>query len=552
MSTTEQAPATPTADSSNGAGQIEVRCPADDRVVGHIPRQTPEQVAAIAAELRAAQPEWEALGPKGRSKVLLDWLDWIFDNEKRILGMVQEETGKSWGDTTIETLVAVEVINYYTKHAEEFLEDKTLRPHGPAYLGKKLRVHAKPYQLVGIIMPWNYPLGMPMMDVPGALLSGAAVMTKPSEFTPLAWTEVVRGFREEIGAPKIMASVLGDGPTGVAVVDEVDMIQFTGSTGTGRKIGVRAAERLIPASLELGGKDAMVVLSDANVDRAVGGAIWGAFFNSGQSCISVERAYVEAPVYDEFVDKLTAEASKLRVGMDTSRDFSKDYGALANERQMEIVERHVSDAIEHGARVATGGKRASEEGLFYEPTVLVDVDHSMACMREETFGPTIPVMKVADEEEAVRLANDSPYGLGGQRLDRRPRARAASGQAARGGRNQREQRDDGRVPVPAADGRLEGIRHRHPVRRAQRHPQVLPPAGVLRRAGRPQVGDALVPVHGAQVQPVGADGAAARGARLAPAPEPDAAALNPGARRRRRSAGRRPGGCALAGPVNAR
>ena len=412
MSTTEQAPATPTADSSNGAGQIEVRCPADDRVVGHIPRQTPEQVAAIAAELRAAQPEWEALGPKGRSKVLLDWLDWIFDNEKRILGMVQEETGKSWGDTTIETLVAVEVINYYTKHAEEFLEDKTLRPHGPAYLGKKLRVHAKPYQLVGIIMPWNYPLGMPMMDVPGALLSGAAVMTKPSEFTPLAWTEVVRGFREEIGAPKIMASVLGDGPTGVAVVDEVDMIQFTGSTGTGRKIGVRAAERLIPASLELGGKDAMVVLSDANVDRAVGGAIWGAFFNSGQSCISVERAYVEAPVYDEFVDKLTAEASKLRVGMDTSRDFSKDYGALANERQMEIVERHVSDAIEHGARVATGGKRASEEGLFYEPTVLVDVDHSMACMREETFGPTIPVMKVADEEEAVRLANDSPYGLG--------------------------------------------------------------------------------------------------------------------------------------------
>lgn len=411
MSTTEQVPAAMDT-ASNGAGQIEVQNPATGEVVGHIPRQTPEEVAAMAAELRAAQPEWEALGPKGRSKFLRAWLDWIFDNEKRILEMVQSETGKSWGDTSIETMVAVEVINYYTKNAEDFLADKSARPHGPAYLGKKLRVHAKPYQLVGIILPWNYPLGMPMMDVPGALLSGAAVMTKPSEFTPLAWTECVRGFREEIGAPKIMASVLGDGPAGAAVVDQVDMIQFTGSTNTGRKIAVRAAERLIPSSLELGGKDAMVVLDDANIDRAVGGAVWGGFFNAGQSCISVERVYVEEPVYDEFVAKLTDQVSKLRVGMDTEQDFSKDFGALANEKQMEIVERHVKEATDSGAKAATGGKRASEEGLFFEPTVLVDVDHTMSCMREETFGPTIPVMKVRNEEEAIQLANDSPYGLG--------------------------------------------------------------------------------------------------------------------------------------------
>jgi acyl-CoA reductase-like NAD-dependent aldehyde dehydrogenase len=253
---------------------------------------------------------------------------------------------------------------------------------------------------------------MPMMDVPGALMSGAAVMTKPSEYTPLAWTEVIRGFREEIGAPPIIASVTGAGGAGAAVVDEVDMIMFTGSTRTGRKIGVRAAERLIPASLELGGKDAMIVLSDADLDRAVGGAIWGGLFNAGQSCIATERVYVEEPVYDEFVGKLTEKVSELRQGMDPAGKFETEFGAMANESQLEIVERHVQDAVDKGARALTGGKRA-ERGFFYPPTVLVDVDHTMACMREETFGPTLPVMKVKDEDEAIRLANDSPYGLGG-------------------------------------------------------------------------------------------------------------------------------------------
>jgi acyl-CoA reductase-like NAD-dependent aldehyde dehydrogenase len=412
MSTTEQAPAAMTTDAATNGAQIEVTCPADGRVVGHIPIQGPEEIAAMAAQLRSAQPEWEAMGPEGRAKALYAWLDWIFDNEQRILEMVQNETGKSWGDTSIETMVAVEVINYYCKHAKEFLADQKFTPHGPAYLGKKLRVHAKPHQLVGIILPWNYPLGMPMMDVPGALLSGAAVLTKPSEVTPLAWTEVVRGFREEIGAPPIMASALGDGSTGAAVVDQVDMIQFTGSTRTGRKIGVRAMERLIPSSLELGGKDAMIVLDDANLDRAVGGAIWGGYFNAGQSCISVERIYVEEPVYDEFVSKLTQRVNELRQGMDAPGSLETDFGAMATEQQLEIVERHVNDAIEKGARAVTGGKR-SDQGLFFEPTVLVDVDHTMACMREETFGPTLPVMKVKDEDEAVEMANDSPYGLAG-------------------------------------------------------------------------------------------------------------------------------------------
>jgi acyl-CoA reductase-like NAD-dependent aldehyde dehydrogenase len=411
MATVEK-PAAGSAAPSAQPPELAVYCPADGRLVGSVPDMRAADVAAVAADLRRAQPAWEALGPDGRARHLLAWLDWIFDNEGRILEMVQAESGKSSGDTKIETLVAAEVINYYAKHGPEFLAPRSVKPHNAAGATKRMRLYHRPYQLVGQIFPWNYPLGMPMMDVPPALMAGAAVMCKPSEVTPLAWTECVRGWNEEIGAPPVLGVVNGAGAAGAAVVDEVDMIMFTGSTATGRATAVRAAERLIPASLELGGKDAMIVLDDADLDRAVGGAVWGGLFNAGQSCIAIERVYVQEPVYDEFVSRLTAKVSELRTGMDEMDAWATEFGALANDRQMEIVESHVQDAVDRGARVLTGGKR-SEPGLFYPPTVLVDVDHTMKCMREETFGPTIPVMKVSDEHEAIRLANDSPYGLNG-------------------------------------------------------------------------------------------------------------------------------------------
>lgn len=391
---------------------VVVRNPADDTIVGTVPDMTAAEVAELAAQLRAAQPAWEALGPEGRKVHLLRWLDWIVDNKEHILGLVHREAGKSWGDAQIELLVAVEVINYYAKNSAAFLADETPSPHNVSAITKRLRLIRRPHPLVGIITPWNYPLAMPMMDVPGALMAGAAVMTKPSEVTPLAWAEVVRGWNEEIGAPPVLGLASGLGLTGAAVVDEVDMVQFTGSTATGRRIGIRAAERLIPASLELGGKDAMVVLADADLDRAVDGAVWGGLFNAGQSCIAVERVYVEAPVYDEFVERLVNAVDRIRVGHDAQGTFEADYGAMANEQQMSIVERQVADALERGARALTGGRRLAK-GLFFPPTVLVDVDHSMLAMTEETFGPLLPVMKVADEDEAVRLANDSPYGLAG-------------------------------------------------------------------------------------------------------------------------------------------
>jgi len=398
-------------DVDRGSPLLWVTNPANGLTVGSVPNMSAEQVDALARKLRAAQPEWEEIGPDQRSRHLLRWLDWIMDNDQHILGLVQQEAGKSWGDASIESVVCVEVINYYAKHGARFLADETRRPHGPASLTKKLELFRRPFQLVGIITPWNYPLAMPMMDVPGALVAGAAVLTKPSDVTPLAWSEVVRGWNEAIGAPPILGCATGLAGTGSAVVDAVDMVQFTGSTATGRRIAVRAAERLMPASLELGGKDPMIVLSDANLERAVGGAVWGGLFNSGQSCVAVERIYVEAPIYDEFVSRLTEKVASIRQGMDPQGSFATDIGAMATEAQIELVERQIADAVAKGARVVTGGKRL-DTGLFFPPTILVDVDHAMDCMRHETFGPTLPIMKVQSEDEAVRLANDSPYGLG--------------------------------------------------------------------------------------------------------------------------------------------
>jgi acyl-CoA reductase-like NAD-dependent aldehyde dehydrogenase len=364
----------------------------------------------LAAALRQAQPAWEDLGPDGRAIHLRAWRDWFLDNERRLGELVQAETGKTWNDASLEPMVVLDVINYFAKHAAEFLAPRKVAPHGPAGATKRLRLAFRPHPLVGLITPWNGPIGNPILDVVGALLAGAAVISKPSEFTPLSWAESVRGWREDIGAPPILACVTGDGTTGAAVVDEVDMIMFTGSARTGRKIAARAGERLIPCSLELGGKDAMIVLADADVDRAVSAAAWGSMLNAGQACISVERVYVEAAVYDEFVEKVTAKVTSLRVGMDQPGAFASEIGAIVTPAQLDIIDSHVRDAVSKGARVLTGGRRR-DAGLFYEPTVLVDVDHTMDCMRHETFGPTLPIMKVADEDEAIRLANDSPYGL---------------------------------------------------------------------------------------------------------------------------------------------
>ena len=244
------------------------------------------------------------------------------------------------------------------------------------------------------------------MDAIGALAAGCSVLLKPSERTPLTAEVLLRGWHDS-GAPEVLALAQGAREVSEAVIDNSDFIQFTGSCATGAKVMERAARRLTPVSLELGGKDPMIVLDDADVDLAAHAAVWGAMFNAGQTCVSVERVYVLESVYDQFVDAVVRDVKKLKMGAGQGYDF----GALIDDDQVAVTERHVRDAVAAGAKALTGGERTAGQGSFYPPTVLVDVDHSMACMTEETFGPTLPIMKVSTVEEAIRLANDSPYGL---------------------------------------------------------------------------------------------------------------------------------------------
>lgn len=387
---------------------FEVRNPATGDLAGTVPIHSADDVAAKVRELRLFQPEWEAIGPDGRKEWLLKLQDWLVDNTDHLADVLQSETGKARIDSLIDPAFAIDLTGYYARRAAKFLADEHPSPHSPLARVKTLTTVFRPYPVVGVITPWNFPLAMPAIDVIPALAAGAAVLLKPSEVTPLSALELARGW-EEIGAPPVFAVVTGAGETGAAVVDNVDYVQFTGSTPTGRKIAAAATERMIPFSLELGGKDPAIVLADADLDRAAHGIAFGGLFNAGQVCISVERVYVEAPVYEEFLKKLTAAVKEVRQGVD-GREPKFDMGALANESQAQIVQKHVEQAVDAGARLLTGGKRTGV-GTLFEPTVLADVDHSMTCMTEETFGPTLPVMKVADEAEAVRLANDSIYGL---------------------------------------------------------------------------------------------------------------------------------------------
>jgi acyl-CoA reductase-like NAD-dependent aldehyde dehydrogenase len=391
---------------------FEVRCPATGHTVGTAPVLDGDAVAAMASELRAAQPEWAEIGFAGRARWMGLWRDWLLDNEERLIALVRAESGKSTVDANFEVPVAVEVLNYYVKHAAAFLAPHHVAPHSLTMATKRRRVSYEPIQLVGLITPWNAPLGLAMLDLPAALMAGCAVLSKPSEEVPLSWMECVRGWREDLGAPLVLACATGPGTTGEAVVDTVDMVHFTGSVRTGRRIAVRAAERLIPCTLELGGKDAMIVCADADLDRAANAAVWGAFNNAGQMCVSVERVYVEAGAYEPFLARVIELTRRMRVGSETDATVRFDYGAMANESQLRLVAEHVDEAIAMGATAVTGGARMpGAAGHFFAPTVLVDVDHSMRCMREETFGPTLPIMRAATVEEAIDLANDSPYGL---------------------------------------------------------------------------------------------------------------------------------------------
>jgi len=400
--------------SGNGASAdgsaFDVHRPADGSLIRSIPIDAPERVGEVVRRVRAAQPEWESIGFAGRRRWLERFRDWLIDNEPRLADVMQEETGKVRAEAEAEAPLVSSAINYYSEHGEALLAEETPTPNILPLRVKRLRITYRPYPVVGVITPWNFPLLLALDDAVPALLAGCAVVIKPSEFTPLSTMEAVRGWREEIGGPDVLDVVNGLGETGGALIDEVDFVQFTGSDRTGKVVMKRAADTLTPVSLELGGKDPLIVLRDADLERAVNATAIGGLLNSGQACTSIERVYVEEPVYDQFVAQLAERVRELRQGTD-GRSYGAEIGAMATPAQVDIVSDHVEDARQKGARVLTGGKRKEGAGTWYEPTVIADVDHSMKVMIDETFGPVVPVMKVQDGDEAVRLANDTRYGL---------------------------------------------------------------------------------------------------------------------------------------------
>src|SRR5437868_2202485 len=390
---------------------IPVENPATGEIIASVPDLGPEVVAEIAARGRAAQPAWEAFGFDGRARVLLRAQKWLMDNAEQVVSTIVSETGKTFEDASLAEIgYAGNAFGFWAREAPNYLGDERVKSSQVLVKGKKILMRYRPLGLIGVIGPWNYPLTNSFGDCIPALAAGNSVILKPSEITPLTSLLMAEGLRE-CGLPEhVLQIATGRGGTGAALIEHVDMIMFTGSTRTGRKVAEAAARRLIPASLELGGKDPMIVLSDADLERAANFATYYSMQNAGQTCISIERVYVEESVYQEFVDKVSEKVRALRVGKPEGYG-TVEVGAITFPPQLQTIKDHVADAVQKGARVLTGGQERQGPGRFYEPTVLVDVDHSMKIMTEETFGPTLPIMKVHDAEEAVRLANDSPYGL---------------------------------------------------------------------------------------------------------------------------------------------
>jgi acyl-CoA reductase-like NAD-dependent aldehyde dehydrogenase len=391
------------------------------------------EVQAAVARAQAAQPAWAETGVRRRIAALREFQHKLHEKKSEIAEAITQEAGKPVAEAlTTEVLVVLDAARFLIDNAYRLLHDEPV-PHGN--LATKLksgRLIREPYGVVGIISPWNYPFSIPATETLAALVAGNAVVLKPSEFTSLVALEL-EALLHRAGVPKeVFQVVVGDGATGAALIhSEIDKLVFTGSVATGKRIAAAAAERLLPVVLELGGKDPMLVLDDADLDVASSAAVWGAFVNAGQTCLSVERCYVHRGVYEAFLKACVDKTKKLRVGHGLGRET--EVGPLIRERQLRIVESQVEDAVARGARVLAGGSRFPEMGAnFYHPTVLAGVTHDMRVMREETFGPVLPVMAFDTDDEAVRLANDSEFGLAasvftrdnarGERLARRIQA----------------------------------------------------------------------------------------------------------------------------------
>ncbi|WP_435362017.1 succinic semialdehyde dehydrogenase [Haloarchaeobius sp. DFWS5] len=386
-----------------------VEAPFTGNVVSEVVECAPQDVALAVDRASDAQQAWADREPADRARVVQRLHDLVLDRQDELLDLVQLESGKSRAHAFEEVLDVAATARYYGYRTEKILDSE--RRRGMVAGLTRTEVHRHPVGVVGIIAPWNYPLTLAISDAIPALLAGNAVVLKPAEQTPytaLLATEILR----EAGIPHdVFHVVTGDGATlGPALVEAVDYVSFTGSTATGREVAAAAGRNLVDCSMELGGKNPLLVLADADLDRAVRGALGACFTNAGQLCISTERLYVDDAVYDEFLERFVAAAADLDVG--PSYDYDREIGSLVSKAQLDKVESHVADARERGATVHCGGQARPDLGpYFYEPTVLTDLPKDADAACEETFGPVISVERVDSTAEAVARANDSEYGL---------------------------------------------------------------------------------------------------------------------------------------------
>lgn len=362
------------------------------------------QVESAVARAKTAQRKWAGIPVRERLRVIREFQQALYRDVDAVAALIAEETGKPKAEAlTAEVLVTLDATRFLLEEVPRLFRRERVAHGNLAMRAKRAYLQREPHGVGGIISPWNYPFSIPASEVLAALACGNAVVLKPSEFTPRCALKLQELLFAGGLERDLLHVVLGEGPAGAALVAApIDKLIFTGSVATGKKIARAAAEKLLPVVLELGGKDPMIVLEDADLGVASSAAVWGAFMNAGQTCLSVERCYVHRDIHDKFVQACVEKVKKLRVG--------EEIGPLINDRQLLTVETQVQDAIARGAKVKCGGTRGSAPHS-YAPTVITHADHSMRLLSEETFGPVMPVIPFATDDEAVRLANDSAFGL---------------------------------------------------------------------------------------------------------------------------------------------
>ena len=386
--------------------------PATGAEVGRVPVTSAEEINAAVEHARAAFQSWKKTSFKERAVYVMKAREVILADIDGIAHLISQESGKPFGEAiAMELSPVLDLMQYFARNTEKLLRPAKIGIGLYALLGRTSKIVYHPLGVVGIIPAWNYPFSIPLGEAVMAVMAGNTVVIKPSELTPMIGLKIGEIF-EKAGFPVDCVQIVsGSGATGAALVDSApDKIMFTGSVATGKKIAAAAAQNLTSVVLELGGKDPMIVFADANLELAAGAAVWGAFCNSGQSCSSVERLYVQEGATAELTRKIVEKVNALI--QDTGDKETTSVGAMSSERQIAIVEDHVEDFRASGAKIETGGRRnPALEGLFYEPTVITNANNDMRGMQEETFGPTLPIATFSTEEDAIRLANDSEFGL---------------------------------------------------------------------------------------------------------------------------------------------